>query len=453
MRITRDAMEVLHEAAEVYLINMFENANLLVVHSKRVTIMDRDITLWKKLKQTVYVNGNQAEDYSFIELPIFSKVAAELEECFGDEEALPEFESNPERKAIISKVGNASRCCAWNRRGDILAIGTEAAEIIFVKFDKNMENKKAEPILERIKIHERDCPMEPAHFDKASFKDANVEKIIFNNTDQNICVSASRDRMLRFWSVSNVSKSPPSASKLAVVNIKSFVVDMMFCNRSNTLYVCTENKKMLVFDTDNLQSFTTHDIDFDVYVVILSMDDKHLFMAGDFGDLHIYSTKDKITKILQVPVACSKRSFRVGVLDPVRNHLVLGNTYAQIQVIDLSQMICIHEYNGMKKTIRHMSYSPCGKYLAIGSDDEFISILNGETFQEVSKIDKLEVKCRFLSFNPRHRILVYKDAVFSPEYRVGLGLYAERGTDIQKRNEMFKLGAKQREDSPQNSIL
>uniref|UniRef100_A0AC35U1D7 Histone domain-containing protein n=1 Tax=Rhabditophanes sp. KR3021 TaxID=114890 RepID=A0AC35U1D7_9BILA len=51
MRITRDAMEVLHEAAEVYLINMFEDANLLAVHSKRVTVMDRDITLWKKLKR------------------------------------------------------------------------------------------------------------------------------------------------------------------------------------------------------------------------------------------------------------------------------------------------------------------------------------------------------------------------------------------------------------------
>uniref|UniRef100_A0AC35TZ61 Histone domain-containing protein n=1 Tax=Rhabditophanes sp. KR3021 TaxID=114890 RepID=A0AC35TZ61_9BILA len=50
MRITRDAMEVLHEAAEVYLVNMFEDANLLAVHSKRVIIMGRDITLWKKLK-------------------------------------------------------------------------------------------------------------------------------------------------------------------------------------------------------------------------------------------------------------------------------------------------------------------------------------------------------------------------------------------------------------------
>lgn len=45
MRITRDALMALQEAAEMYLTNFFEDSLRLTIHAKRVTVMPRDMQL------------------------------------------------------------------------------------------------------------------------------------------------------------------------------------------------------------------------------------------------------------------------------------------------------------------------------------------------------------------------------------------------------------------------
>ena len=44
------AIGVLQEAAEEYLINLFEDTNLCAVHAHRVTIMPRDIQLARRIR-------------------------------------------------------------------------------------------------------------------------------------------------------------------------------------------------------------------------------------------------------------------------------------------------------------------------------------------------------------------------------------------------------------------
>ena len=55
------AVDALHEAVESYLVNLLEDANLLAIHAKRVTVQLRDIQLacrisgdqyWDKLSYT-----------------------------------------------------------------------------------------------------------------------------------------------------------------------------------------------------------------------------------------------------------------------------------------------------------------------------------------------------------------------------------------------------------------
>ena len=50
MRITKTAVEALREAAECFLTNIFEDANLLTLHCKRVTLMKTDLELIIRLK-------------------------------------------------------------------------------------------------------------------------------------------------------------------------------------------------------------------------------------------------------------------------------------------------------------------------------------------------------------------------------------------------------------------
>ncbi|CAG2121876.1 unnamed protein product, partial [Medioppia subpectinata] len=44
------AISALHESAEAYLVGLFEDANLCAIHSRRVTVMPRDIQLSRRIR-------------------------------------------------------------------------------------------------------------------------------------------------------------------------------------------------------------------------------------------------------------------------------------------------------------------------------------------------------------------------------------------------------------------
>ncbi|MGL6012083.1 MAG: histone H3 family protein [Shewanella oncorhynchi] len=50
LRMQLSAVEALQEAAESFLVHLFEDANMCAIHSKRVTLMPRDIQLAKRLR-------------------------------------------------------------------------------------------------------------------------------------------------------------------------------------------------------------------------------------------------------------------------------------------------------------------------------------------------------------------------------------------------------------------
>ena len=45
MRIQEIAIEALQEAAETYLVRLFDDANLCALHARRITLMAKDIQL------------------------------------------------------------------------------------------------------------------------------------------------------------------------------------------------------------------------------------------------------------------------------------------------------------------------------------------------------------------------------------------------------------------------
>ena len=50
LRFQSAAIGALQEAAEAYLVSLFENANLCAIHAKRVTIMPKDIQLARRIR-------------------------------------------------------------------------------------------------------------------------------------------------------------------------------------------------------------------------------------------------------------------------------------------------------------------------------------------------------------------------------------------------------------------
>ncbi len=49
-RFQSTAVQALQEAAELYLVGLFEDTNLCAIHAKRVTIMPKDIQLARRIR-------------------------------------------------------------------------------------------------------------------------------------------------------------------------------------------------------------------------------------------------------------------------------------------------------------------------------------------------------------------------------------------------------------------
>ena len=50
LRFQAQAVGALHEAAEAYLVGLFDDTNLCAIHAKRVTIMPKDIQLARRIR-------------------------------------------------------------------------------------------------------------------------------------------------------------------------------------------------------------------------------------------------------------------------------------------------------------------------------------------------------------------------------------------------------------------
>ena len=50
LRFQAHAVKALQEAAEAYLVGVFEDANLCAIHAKRVTIMKKDMDLARRIR-------------------------------------------------------------------------------------------------------------------------------------------------------------------------------------------------------------------------------------------------------------------------------------------------------------------------------------------------------------------------------------------------------------------
>ena len=50
VRFQSQAVLALQEAAEAYMVSLFEDTNLCAIHAKRVTIMSKDLQLAKRIR-------------------------------------------------------------------------------------------------------------------------------------------------------------------------------------------------------------------------------------------------------------------------------------------------------------------------------------------------------------------------------------------------------------------
>ena len=50
LRWTKGVLDALHEASEYYLVDLLEDANLIAIHARRITLQPRDIQLARRIR-------------------------------------------------------------------------------------------------------------------------------------------------------------------------------------------------------------------------------------------------------------------------------------------------------------------------------------------------------------------------------------------------------------------
>ena len=69
LRVSSNALLALQEAAEAYLVGLFEDANLCAIHGKRVTIMKKDFDLARRLRgryDAGFSNPNSVQSFKAV---------------------------------------------------------------------------------------------------------------------------------------------------------------------------------------------------------------------------------------------------------------------------------------------------------------------------------------------------------------------------------------------------
>ncbi|PAV87415.1 hypothetical protein WR25_14220 [Diploscapter pachys] len=116
------ALQCLHEAAESYLVGLFEEANLCAIHARRVTIMPKDIELVRRIRGETFTGGNFIANCRPVPLAstVYGDPAIDIEMpplviahgLFGQKQNW-----NSVGKAIQRRLGNTVHCVDMRNHG------------------------------------------------------------------------------------------------------------------------------------------------------------------------------------------------------------------------------------------------------------------------------------------------------------------------------------------------
>jgi THO complex subunit 3 len=93
-------------------------------------------------------------------------------------------------------------------------------------------------------------------------------------------------------------------------------------------------------------------------------------------------------------------------LDPRGEQLAVGSADALVSLWALDELCCVRTMPRLDKPVRALSFSHDGRFLAAGSQDQFIDISLAATGEVAHRIDT-RAEMNSLAWNPRHLLLAY----------------------------------------------
>ena len=93
-------------------------------------------------------------------------------------------------------------------------------------------------------------------------------------------------------------------------------------------------------------------------------------------------------------------------LDPRGGQLAVGSADALVSMWALDELCCVRTMPRLEKPVRALSFSHDGRFLAAGSQDNFIDISLAGTAEQAHRIET-RAEINSLAWNPRYLLLAY----------------------------------------------
>lgn len=210
----------------------------------------------------------------------------------------------------------------------------------------------------------------------------NVNQLQFCPLDQNLLASASTDKSVKIWDISNCD----SPKMLLSISTEIENLTLNWHPLKPILSVGTKDDRVLFYDLtgNDAKMFESLKFSSEVNDISWSSDGKDLALALGNGTVEIFREFQRI-KILK---AHTSDCFCVRFMGS--DLLAVGSSDAQTSIWSRSQVdkefTCFRVFNRMEWPVRTISFNYDSNFLAVGSEDPFIAIEHIKTGALVAKI-------------------------------------------------------------------
>ncbi|KAK9453476.1 WD40-repeat-containing domain protein [Dipodascopsis uninucleata] len=292
-----------------------------------------------------------------------------------------EYRDNTHSRANANQI----RSVAWNALGNRIAVTFALSSLIRVWIPDKFEVRYST----ELKGHS-----------------ASVDSVAWDpNFADGLASCCAIDGSVRLWNAR-------TKNMLQVVRTGTEVNFLTYSPDGKYLAVCTNSRRMLILENGSLSQKEPYvDIESDVSRAIFSFSGDILFIALKSGSVRVVSFDSgsgSAGSILMsfaahmAPITCME-------LDPKGRYLALGSNDSLVSLWDLQEWVCVRTLGKAGHSIRSLSFSFDGSYLAISADkDEPVQIAHVESGEYLGTVNRPSpFTVPMVSWHPTKYLLAY----------------------------------------------